>query len=335
MIGSVEIQNLRGIKDGKLDELTPLVILVGPNGSGKSTVLDALLVGASPVPGDAVGRAVRRHQGVRYGARWLLWKSGREGDAEVEVRTDSGGIRRSRISVDLARPEEKAVLRWSLIGTERTPELPHPRGIEIRFEDRNRYEAPGTAEFWADRTEVRFVEASAADLQTPLHTLLTEVHERGRHKEAEGIVAEVVPGFPQIRILTEGDSPIVHLGFESHSVPAALAGDGIHALVRLSLELASRERGTVLLEEPEVHQHPAALRQTARAIIAAVRRDIQVILTTHSLELIDALLSESLDADLDRLALYSLALEQGTLKSARIPGREVSLVRTTIEEDLR
>ena len=43
MIRSVEIKNFRGIQDGKLEDLTPLVILVGPNGCGKSTILDALL----------------------------------------------------------------------------------------------------------------------------------------------------------------------------------------------------------------------------------------------------------------------------------------------------
>ena len=53
VIRSLEIQNLRGIHDGKLDELTPLVVLVGPNGSGKSTVLDALFIGANNDPKQA------------------------------------------------------------------------------------------------------------------------------------------------------------------------------------------------------------------------------------------------------------------------------------------
>ncbi len=48
MIRSVEIKGLRGIQEGKLDDFTPLVILVGTNGSGKSTVLDAMLIGANP-----------------------------------------------------------------------------------------------------------------------------------------------------------------------------------------------------------------------------------------------------------------------------------------------
>ena len=38
MIKSVTIKNLRGIREGELSELTPLVVLVGPNSSGKSTL---------------------------------------------------------------------------------------------------------------------------------------------------------------------------------------------------------------------------------------------------------------------------------------------------------
>lgn len=60
-IVSVEIRAFRGIMKGCLEELGQLTILTGTNGCGKSTVLDAILCGASPRVGDAVGRAVKRH----------------------------------------------------------------------------------------------------------------------------------------------------------------------------------------------------------------------------------------------------------------------------------
>src|SRR5208282_1385804 len=103
-----------------------------------------------------------------------------------------------------------------------------------------------------------------------------------------------------------------------YSVPATLVGDGIQSLLRLSLELAASGGGGALLEEPEVHQHPGAIRQSARAILAAVRRNIQVVLTTHSLEMIDALLGVSLDKDLENLSLYRLVLRNGELIYSRL-----------------
>jgi AAA15 family ATPase/GTPase len=72
VITSIEISGLRGIREGKLDDLTPLVILVGPNGCGKSTVLDALLVGANENLQEAADVAFRRHVGLKDSARWLL-----------------------------------------------------------------------------------------------------------------------------------------------------------------------------------------------------------------------------------------------------------------------
>src|SRR5262245_31737715 len=54
VIRSVEVTRLRGIREGKLTDLTPLVVLVGPNGSGKSTILDALLIAANSKPPEAL-----------------------------------------------------------------------------------------------------------------------------------------------------------------------------------------------------------------------------------------------------------------------------------------
>jgi predicted ATPase len=127
----------------------------------------------------------------------------------------------------------------------------------------------------------------------------------------------------------------LHVVYDNRSVPAVLAGDGVQSLLRLTLELAVGAGGTVLLEEPEVHQHPAAIQQSARVILEATRSEIQVILSTHSLELIDALVSEASDEDLERLSLYRTNLDDGVLKSRRLPGKDVAFSRGEIQDDLR
>jgi len=171
--------------------------------------------------------------------------------------------------------------------------------------------------------------------QPPLDDAYTSAVMQGQRESVSHFVAQVVSGARGIEILTENGRPVVHLVFSDHSVPAALAGDGLLAVLRLVVALASSPGGVVLLEEPEVHEHPGAIRQSAKAIVAAVRRDIQVILSTHSLELIDALLAEAYDKDLDKLAVYRLQLKEGLLKSHRIAGPDVHVARTQIEDDLR
>ena len=44
MLRSLEILNFKGIKQGKIDDLAQVNILVGRNNSGKSTILDALIL---------------------------------------------------------------------------------------------------------------------------------------------------------------------------------------------------------------------------------------------------------------------------------------------------
>jgi predicted O-methyltransferase YrrM len=169
----------------------------------------------------------------------------------------------------------------------------------------------------------------------PLHELYSDMVRKGLREQVNAIHGDLIPGLDHLEVLTEGGTPVLNLVFADRAVPAILAGDGIALLLRLGFELATRAGGVVLMEEPEVHMHPGAIRQCARAILAAVRRKTQIILSTHSLELIDALLAESSDEDLARFSLYRLQLQDGVLKSSRLPGPDIAFSRTTIEDDLR
>jgi energy-coupling factor transporter ATP-binding protein EcfA2 len=339
VISSIEITRFRGIREGKLEDLTPLVVLVGPNGCGKSTVLDALLIGASPTPAEAVVRTVRRHYGVQQGPLWLFWRGKTQNPPEVVVMSAKGPGRRCRLNweaLSSAEQRGKEARIDCLVDWPGTPRI-SSKSCAATFARRSRHDEckGGTVRGLDDVSDISLIETHRDERQAPLHELYSGTTRTGRQGEARAIIAQLIPHMRDLEILTEAGTPIVYLVYEDCAVPVALSGDGIHALVRVTLELASRPRGVVLLEEPEVHQHPGAIRQTMRAVLAAVRRDIQVILTTHSLELIDALLAESSDEDLEKLSLYRLELEDGRLISVRKPGPEVAFSRTEIEKDLR
>ena len=336
VISSVEITRLRGIREGKLDNLTPLVVLVGPNGCGKSTVLDALLIGAMRDNLEELARAVQRHRGVKYGARWLFWKTGSEGASQVTVGISDTARRhftlvpksaddgqRLDIEIEVRQPREN--LSDAI------------RSVVSQFGPGNNLEcvswnsAPLSAEF----PHVRLFEGHREDPKRPLHRLFSEAVTQGGLEQAKAIITDLASDVTDVPLASEVDDPLVFFSYGNRGVPAALSGDGLYSLLRLSLELATHPNGTVLLEEPEVHQHPGAIRQSVRAILAAVRRDIQVVITTHSLELIDSILAEATEEDIERLSLYRLELENGRLISNRMPGSDVAFSRTEIESDLR
>ena len=170
---------------------------------------------------------------------------------------------------------------------------------------------------------------------TSLHDVVSQAIRSGRKKAALATVRRALAQeIEDIAITTDHGVPDVHIVHSDGSVPVALSGDGIAALVRLAFELAAAPEGLVLLEEPECHMHSGALWQAAQAIWATVARGVQVVVSTHSLELIDALVAAAGKRDKE-LACFRLALSAGELKTTRISGPDVARRRAQFEEDLR
>lgn len=334
MIRSIEVTNLRGIQQGKLDDLTPLTILVGPNGSGKSTILDALLIGASSNPEIAIRQCIERRLGGADGARWLFWRGNRKSQAQVVLITSEGKKCQSILSLS-----ENGIR--DIVSHQHQTSMQEVADAAIGIQSGSIGSTvfrENSEELFKEVPPVYLVESQPQPSHISLPSLLTQAIQEGKRDEVRDFIADVVPGLKNIIILVKDDgaTPLINLEFDDHALPAALAGDGIQTLLHLCLELAARPGGVVLLEEPEVHQHPAALRQTARAILAAIRRNIQVILTTHSIELIDVLLSETKDdEELAKMSVYGLVLQDGCLKSYRVVGHEIAFARVEIGNDLR
>jgi len=350
MLKRIKIENLRGIREGEIDGLTRLAVLVGPNGSGKSTVLEGMLIGASQHPATAVGAVTYRREQTWNGARWLH----RGGDSQIEARTEVQWLDERRIvrrvrwnsvlSVSDARNELNKMgspVPYSafMIYRDEPPMTPlkdgsvAAAGLTAIAADNKYY--PYEFETDLQIPSMRLVEPRAGQF---LHDLFSRAVQGGRREDVVQSARMVVPDLEGIEILTEESEPRLFLTYKDRAVPASLAGDGIQALLRMAFELASPSGGTVLLEEPEVHMHPKASFACAKAIIAAVRRDVQVVLTTHSLELIDLLLSELTEderADAGMMTLFRVQLREGKLASIPIGARDAVQARMALAEDLR
>ncbi|MGD8452387.1 MAG: AAA family ATPase [Phycisphaerae bacterium] len=333
MITSIEIQNLRGIHHGELNDLSPLTILVGPNGCGKSTILEAfVLVVGLPDRRNTRTFVAERRAKVTGAGRLVKWR----GDERADLFVAAGLSNRTtkRLHADVTRDDGQCRGRFEVgadfdftgVTTTRLSLLaPLPPEAEVLTPLRLIDSRPPHSD------------ASQSNGPVPLHQLYTATVKRGHRGRVFDLVKATVTDAVALEILAPEDHPELHVDFPDWALPVALLGDGTHELIRLVLELASVKDGLVLIEEPESHQHPANMRLAARAILAAVDLGVQVVLTTHSLEFIDFLLAECGDNEkhLDQLSLFRLKLDNGELLSARVPGAEVARVRHEIEGDLR
>jgi AAA domain, putative AbiEii toxin, Type IV TA system/AAA ATPase domain len=343
VITSVEVENLRGIREGKVEALSRLTVLVGRNGSGKSSLLEATLIAASPVPALMAGHVVQSRQQYN-GARWLIHGGGgRDRPAARLVATLSDG---ERIERELVWDNHLAVDVMSRALANRG--APRPYSAFRIYRRHPPLEHPGIAGMAADN-HFEPLDAEGNDpkglpvfLLRPhstqaLHDLFSTALEQGRKRDVLEHAKALVPGLVDLDILTEAGVPWLALDLPGGPVPATLAGDGVLAALRIVFQLAAAE-GVALIEEPEVHQHPAGLARVTLAIVTAVRLGLQVILATHSLELIDHLIAHLTDEELnqeDFLTVTRVRLESGMLHATSNAASEVAQARAEIEEDLR
>lgn len=329
MIESVEIEHLRGIRSGRVDGLAPLTVLVGQNGSGKSTVLDALLIGCSHDTGQAVVKAVGRRATIDFAAPWLLWRAGRDVLARIVIDDNIRGAK--TIDYQVNKSAHDSIHVW--FGDQTFVDF--TADVSVEFKQGNE----GTV--WESSRDERLASEWTHLIEPTrgerLDRLLTEAIKVGRRRAVESLLSEVIPGLVSVLMLTDkAGNPEVHFEYEWGSVPVALAGDGLRALTRLVYALATPKDALLLVEEPEVHMHPRALDAAARAMVATVGRGNQVVVSTHSLDLIDDLIRAADAAGkLDDFAVFRTAIVDGELRTSRFPGDEAKFARDQIEEDLR
>lgn len=340
MITSIEIENFRGIASGRLDGLAPLTILTGPNGCGKSTILDALLIGSTWLPGDGIGIAVARHQRNLDGGRWLFLD--RHRPARLKIQHDGPGQESSErrlawIDPVGFEPELEKFAAHQAPGPYRQISCLAQDGsrlAQVFFTIDNKFQIRKDALVRSPATFTQMIDPS---LPVPLEDTYSEAWRLGKRDEALELMRGLVDDLQSIDILTEANrEPRLYLTRKAGAVPVSLSGDGIQAVLQQVLAIALvPEGGLALIEEPEVFLHPRAIFQVGRALVEAMRQGRQIVLTTHSLELIDAILGYSSNEESSKVALFNFRLSEGQLRSSRWSGEEMRFSRNQIEDDLR
>ena len=330
MLRSLEIQNFKGIKQGKIEDLAQVNVLVGRNNSGKSTILDALVLLRSAILGldysnemgfnQILNRRVDRRTGnVNYDELWY------------GMRTD--------LPLTLSawlEPDIKVQETWQSRGAGNTPQSDN--SIESSTGSStytwSSQEAAGSPRSYKN---VRIWRRMGGRFGEQVATLLALVHivdPQGIHfPYAERLWPELINDRRDTkvtRMLNEiYRTDIEYLSFMPHPTETRLVaalpqtglavdwlGDGFRYAVNI-LALGVLLQGTALLvEELETHQHPESLRKLTQTLFElAKQQDLQLFLTTHSMELITYALDAAEEKGVD-LKLHHLSLDQeGTLTS--------------------
>jgi len=254
MIPSIHIQNYRCLRDVRL-RLGPLTALVGPNASGKSAVLRALDFDSSPRVEDA-------------------WRG--EASVEILVRQNDGGV--------------PGVRQWTP-AKDRVRVL-HAQPLRAVYR-RHHFDLAQM------RTPVQL--AAESTLSANGHNLANVFYSLSRKEQAalSADLCELVNVYSDVETRPRGSGAHT-LFFQDRwcptlwSQPDDVSDGTLFLLALLTLTRQQPPVDVIAIEEPERGLHPYLLRQVVERLRGLAEghigpRPVQIILATHSAEVLNLL----------------------------------------------
>ncbi|WNG62352.1 AAA family ATPase [Archangium gephyra] len=324
---TLTIHRLRGLQEVALTGLGRVNLLVGGNDSGKTSVLEALSLYCNPLtPVDWVWVASRRDPLVSamgpYSEllRWLfphqgetqdtgeghlyLSATGRGAVRRVQasyrelrgVRPRAVGLRHSRIPHEVGERElelsrERRGARIQLQLETSSADVPPPELTSFTiWDDEQVASADGDFSHWV--VPVRDVRPVDQWLGSVSVEAFSEIRLSGLEESVRALLHEIDPRILGLEVLApRGDAVLYLKDSVAGLVPLSMYGDGIRRTLLLALALPQVKGGVLLIDELETAIHVSALGKVFRWMLAACKQyDVQVFATTHSLEVVDAIL---------------------------------------------
>lgn len=327
MITSLRIKNFRGVPDLLLDDLGRLNVVVGKNNVGKSSVLEAIAI--------AVG-AVNQDSSVLKGIlgqvlKWRGWLGRTSINFlfttpynPIELTFTSDNVpysvvirHRGEVSNILERThnlkldietlkkmmgESIDVLNFEIKAGPLTR-----TSLVLISENGNSIVMSSGDEPYPVELPIEFVTPYDTNAPGFIETAFSKAFKAKSYHRALELIRRAYPEVENLSPVPEGNGVLMYVDIKhsSQSVPYYVMGDGFKFLSAIAFLVSSVTGGHFLIDSAEAFHHPKSLRTMVRTLIeGSLKNDVQVFLTTHSLELLDMLLEEGIEAGIDGRVVY-------------------------------
>ncbi|MCC6053097.1 MAG: AAA family ATPase [Desulfurococcaceae archaeon] len=332
MIESLAIENLRGIRKLNVSGLTDVNIFIGRNGAGKSTILEAIYLASAffskldPLRDRSkLDYVVERRtgRGSWQRNRDILWyaKNTSE-DITIVLKFRTGSTLKFKVLYEtpwgeipllLEVPEEVARKAGisppsgSVYLLEKKLVELMGRTIRILSYDYREYDSIVSVL----EEEAMYLRGVAfLDSRLDVKSVEQRVWRSILDKRLDKVVVDLIreeyePSVEGISYKPSGDGFVMSILLPYTSVEIDGLGDGARMAVFYASILALLSDTGVLIEDPEIHQHPGGLVTLLKFTLKmAKEKKLQLFITTHSLELVKIAREISSKYGLDLRVLY-------------------------------
>lgn len=362
MIKHIRIGSFRGIQELELADVNRVNVLIGENNSGKTSILEALqLINEPDVVANMISIARNREvlMGLQPRAalpydRFLNTFNIQEEHKYIEIEVQT--YEREAYFVNVEGYEEKELFIPELTDRHQKENFFYKQledYIKV-FRGQYRYYCPfgdfgNTFEFsevdkkiYGDRAPLRKVISiqyiSPVDAYTNRYTVRNL--QSGLRIAQRRMMIEILQVFDEriigVEVVNERGRIIPYVELHDKGlVPLSIFGDGLKKVLALASALVRAQDGILLIDELETGIHKDALRQVGKWLIQAAHEfNVQVFLTTHSGEAIDAVL-QGAENNLDDITVFRLEHFRERIYAKKYDGYKLYKIRNNQGLDIR
>lgn len=349
MIQEFIVGKYRGLTDLHLDELRKVNVFVGSNNSGKTSILEAIILSGLFEDVDLlVDALISRYHGFLTEYFESLFtvdfepviclKSKMSGDDKM-LHTHLTYNKSQKIGKDdMASMSNvfELIFNYQYDGVS-TPEM-HDQFL-IRFEEEDNNYKVGMSKSKDNILDIKipckFVSFSRFDSSLRLIKNVDHILNQNMRQELLDVLKifdETIENFEII-----GKERTIKIFKKDQKTPLTLHdyGNGMYKAFFIATSALLAKDGILLVDEIEAGIHSKALVNFIEKLLAVcIENNVQVFLTTHSLEAIDIILDDCRE-QLDDTAIYHVKNKEGTTTARRYSGEKLINLRNEIGFDVR
>jgi AAA15 family ATPase/GTPase len=363
MLKNIRINSFRNLTDLILQDVGQINILLGENNSGKTSLLETLQMFKEVSPIRSLLRISRRRENIyalpmRYSLSYYdcfinSFNIKQDICKYIDIQAETDNHEEYHLTI---RGEE---LKELIISEKyRHDKLRYHFGNEIPDEIRvfkGWCEYKYGSEVFVDSFELPEIEMNPQIMRSGRETIVNVNYIspfdhyisassitlnkiiRAGHKES---IIELLEKFDQnisgFEVIGERGKPIAYIKQKNAGLlPLSVYGDGLKKILTIVAGLLSSKNGILLIDEIETAIHKKALTDVFKWLVEASKSlNVQIFLTTHSIEAVDALLECSSEY-LSDIVCYRLENYEEKLYATRYSGEKLNKIRNYQGLDVR